>query len=227
MAAGGWLGTGDIPTATAENDILAVFFQSKLTTLGYPLSWYWLFFLPLAAAAVAARKKPELWAGFAVFAAFIISESQVFLWLHHYFAVLLGLLLLLGMEGFYLIKTASGKNGARLVGIIAVLMIAISYTFQALGEVAQENGERWALDREDIIRKLEKLPGGQLVLVSYAKDHSIHEEWVYNGADIDGSKVLFAHSLPNNGPLLQYFKNRKVWDLNVGAEKYTLSAEGP
>lgn len=42
-----------------------------------------------------------------------------------------------------------------------------------------------------ILSKLEYLPGRQLVFVIYGKNHSSHEEWVYNAADIDKSKVVW------------------------------------
>ena len=71
--------------------------------------------------------------------------------------------------------------------------------------------------RVAILKKLEAAPGKDLVLVRYSEEHSVHEEWVYNGADIDGSKVVWARDLDpeQNRLLLAYFKNRKVWLVNA------------
>jgi hypothetical protein len=46
-----------------------------------------------------------------------------------------------------------------------------------------------------------------------SKDHNIHDEWVYNGAEIDAAKVLWARELDpaQNATLLAYFHDRKIW----------------
>jgi hypothetical protein len=57
----------------------------------------------------------------------------------------------------------------------------------------------------------------QLVIVRYAPNHSPDQEWVYNGADIDGSKVVWARERDeeSNQKLLQYFADRKAWLLEA------------
>jgi hypothetical protein len=71
----------------------------------------------------------------------------------------------------------------------------------------------WSVYRARIVRQLEATPGKQLVIVRYAPDHFVHHEWVYNGADIDGGKVVWAREIPGQDltPLLRYFRDRKVW----------------
>jgi hypothetical protein len=68
--------------------------------------------------------------------------------------------------------------------------------------------------RAAVISKLEHTPGKHLVMVRYEKDnHNIHDEWVYNGAEIDNAKVLWARELDaeQNAKLFAYFKDRKIW----------------
>ncbi|HWZ98622.1 MAG TPA: hypothetical protein VN025_12760 [Candidatus Dormibacteraeota bacterium] len=65
-----------------------------------------------------------------------------------------------------------------------------------------------------VLKKLRAEPGKHLVMVRYNEDDlSVHDEWVFNGADIDGSKILWARELDKaqNEKLFAYFKDRKVW----------------
>jgi hypothetical protein len=57
----------------------------------------------------------------------------------------------------------------------------------------------------------------QLVVVRYSQDHSPNQEWVYNHADIDGSKVVWAREMDAaaDARLLEYFKDREVWLLRA------------
>jgi len=61
--------------------------------------------------------------------------------------------------------------------------------------------------------QLLRMPGKHLLMVRYSENHNIHDEWVYNGADIDGSKVVWARELDaqQNARLFAYFKDRDVW----------------
>ena len=47
----------------------------------------------------------------------------------------------------------------------------------------------------------------------YVPEHEVFEEWVYNGADIDGSKVVWARDMgaEKNQSLIEYFNDRQVW----------------
>ena len=67
--------------------------------------------------------------------------------------------------------------------------------------------------RETLQKRLETLPGKHLIIVRYEEDHNIHDEWVFNGADIDGAKVLWARELgaKQNAALVQYFHERSIW----------------
>jgi hypothetical protein len=67
--------------------------------------------------------------------------------------------------------------------------------------------------RKPVEQQLAALPGEHLVLVRYAQDHNSGEEYVYNEANIDHAKTVWAREIPGMdlGPLLQYFRNRDVW----------------
>ena len=67
--------------------------------------------------------------------------------------------------------------------------------------------------RSHIVHDLEAKPGQHLVIVRYSPEHNAHAEWVYNGADIDDAKIVWARYIPGTSiePLLAYFHNRQVW----------------
>jgi len=69
------------------------------------------------------------------------------------------------------------------------------------------------LDRARILSQAQSYPGRQLIIVRYSPTHNYHQEWVYNSADIDGSKVVWARDMgaAKNQELIEYFKDRHVW----------------
>jgi hypothetical protein len=82
--------------------------------------------------------------------------------------------------------------------------------------------------RAAVIDKLNRTPGKHLVVVRYSEDHNIHDDWVFDGAEIDNAKVLWARELDpeQNAKLFAYFKDRKIWlvtpdDDNTYLEPYT------
>jgi len=72
---------------------------------------------------------------------------------------------------------------------------------------------RGNLPRAGILSTLEHSPGEHLVIVRYGPTHNFDRDWVYNAADIDSARVVWAWDMgeQNNQELLQYFKNRDVW----------------
>jgi hypothetical protein len=75
-------------------------------------------------------------------------------------------------------------------------------------------------------RKLEQIPGNHLVIVRYKPDHEPFVEWVYNRADIGGSKVVWAREMTGveNSELINYFKDRHVWLLQADEKPPRLTA---
>jgi hypothetical protein len=67
--------------------------------------------------------------------------------------------------------------------------------------------------REQFSKKLNATSGEHLLIVRYSTEHDSLAEWVYNNADIDHSKVIWAREIPgvDLGPLLSYFHSRRVW----------------
>lgn len=74
-----------------------------------------------------------------------------------------------------------------------------------------------ALERQKILSALDRRPEKQLIIVRYDPTHQSTYEWVYNPADIDAAKVIWAREpWPKSDPrLVEYFKDRKLWLLDA------------
>jgi hypothetical protein len=71
--------------------------------------------------------------------------------------------------------------------------------------------------RASLLAQLEHQAGKHVVLVKYGPEHFGDLEWVYNKADIDQAKVVWAHDMDRkeNCMLVDYFKDRVIWSLNI------------
>ena len=84
--------------------------------------------------------------------------------------------------------------------------------------------------RQVIQDRLSHTPGKHLILVRYEPDnHNIHDEWVYNGAEIDSAKILWARELDEkqNTKLLAYFKDRHIWLVEPDSDNTELIPYSP
>jgi hypothetical protein len=75
-------------------------------------------------------------------------------------------------------------------------------------------------ERAGIQAALEKLPGKQVAIVHYGPKHIPIDEWIYNSADINGQKVIWAREMDsaNNEELIQYYKDRQIWLVDADSE---------
>ena len=73
-----------------------------------------------------------------------------------------------------------------------------------------------SLQRQRVIGELAQHPGRHIVLVRYKPAHSVHQEWVYNPADIDGSPIIWAHEMgaAQDLPFIDYYRGRSIWLLD-------------
>ena len=96
--------------------------------------------------------------------------------------------------------------------IVLAFLFNLAFFFVGVRNVPR-NLDFWSLSRARFVKQLDETPGTHLVIVRYQPDHYVHHEWVYNAADIDHSKVVWAREIPGRDiqPLLAYFRDRKVW----------------
>jgi hypothetical protein len=126
------------------------------------------------------------------------------------------------------------KSGNRPVGAFlshaTVFLCVLMLPIQIAVLWARHRSPNWrpeGIDRQTMLDHLRSLPGDQLVLVRYKPDHDVlSEEWVYNEADIDHSKVIWARDMnPRaNQELLRYYPSRKVWLIEADAAPPSLQS---
>ncbi len=115
-----------------------------------------------------------------------------------------------GVDGVYLMW------GALLVFAVLTGLGLLTPANRGLaGSTEFLNAEHAAIEEQ-----LRRQPGEHLVLVHYGpaamdavKHHRIYQELVYNHADIDGSKIIWARSLgpQKDAELIRHYPNRDVW----------------
>jgi hypothetical protein len=129
----------------------------------------------------------------------------------HYAAAFAGVFYLRSVQSLSRLWAWRGPIGPALVaGIVALLVWSGRDSFSAtLADRSAHFGE----DRAAMQRTLAGMPGGQLVLVRYAPGHNTQNEWVFNAADIDASKVVWAREMgpAQDRSFLEYFHDRQVW----------------
>lgn len=116
----------------------------------------------------------------------------------------------------------AGLFVSRALTVIVILMMPIEVHVMGAAPVPHawhgNRGDAYvASARQNILSQLSALPDQQLVLVRYSPDHDPMAEWVYNDAEIDQAKVVWARDLgpDQNEELLLYYRNRRVWLLDA------------
>jgi hypothetical protein len=112
-----------------------------------------------------------------------------------------------------------GLAFVRLVPVVCVILAGLRLYAEPLRISIPRWPAMWygttpnGLRRARVLAELEAYPGPQLAIVRYAPDHVPFDDWVYNAADIDKSKVVWAREMEtgNSLDLLHYFRNRRVW----------------
>jgi hypothetical protein len=134
----------------------------------------------------------------------------------HYLAPFAPALLLMLIQGLRVLKVSFRRAGA--IGCIAAqaVLVTIGYVFveAAVKEpVTPKSYQTVEEEREAVVTALRPPDARHLVFVHYGPAHVDHREWVYNSADIDGSRVVWARemSTEENSELRAYFSDRRCW----------------
>ncbi|MGK0220587.1 MAG: hypothetical protein ACI9HE_004098, partial [Planctomycetota bacterium] len=134
--------------------------------------------------------------------------------LPHYSAPVAGPMLALLLQGLRHLRSRS--RGLMLLIALGMLLGTASGLVRSTRDVVQSQ----AVYRNTIQRGFDERPGEHLVFVRYGPEHTLGDEWIYNAADIDGSKTIWARSMDeaHNQALIAAYPERQVWVIEVGFE---------
>jgi len=135
----------------------------------------------------------------------------------HYAAPIAGAIFVLGVQSIRYLWVFRDRNWIgrfAAPGLPALILLALALT--RLSTPPQLTFH----ERADLVRRLQELPGNHLVVVHYGAEHASAKEWVYNTADIDAARTVWARDMgkEENRELFLHFPDRKAWllepDLN-------------
>jgi len=145
----------------------------------------------------------------------------------HYFAPATGLLYIVIVQCMRHLrlwrwrKQPVGAALVRMVPVLCVAMVVLRVVAAAAHAPIEPAWPRGDLERAGIARTLDQAPGQHLVIVRYGASangkHDLNREWVYNHANIDSSKIVWARDMggSENENLIHYFKDRRAWVVNA------------
>jgi hypothetical protein len=203
-------------------------FTGYLSRAGDKLISWWQFYLgPLLTLPLLAFprivRQPKMRLPLLVCAAMFAGFTVQTWTLPHYFSPATGALYILLVQGMRHLwhwplrrhprQRPTGQALVRAIPVLACAMILLRVAAVLTHTHIEPVWPRGNLERAALLHQLQQLPGQQLVIVSYGPRHNVDHEWVYNDADIDRSKVIWARDMGDGGnrELLHYFEDCHFW----------------
>jgi hypothetical protein len=201
-----------------------------LEYLTFRLQEYWRFFLgplltvPLVMLGRVWRRRPQLIAGACggIAAILLVGGGTP-----HYLAPATAIIVAIVVECCRYLSAARLRILPLLPAAMA-LVLALRIGAQGIGlpYTQRLNFQSWCcrvpgdLNKAHITAALERFPGQHLVFVRAKSDPNNLFQWIYNDADIDRSRIVWARDLgpERNAQLIAYFAGRQVWRVNPNVQ---------
>ena len=171
-----------------------------------------LLYLPRILSEPRVRLAVAIGIGFTVLALLSTSFEQ-----HHYAAPAVGIVILLTIHALRHLRTCRFR-GRRIGRLLCQFSILLCFAWVVVGPASRKLVPRREFEgRSAILAKLELKPGNHLIIVRYGENNVPGEEWVYNRANIDRAKVVWAREMDvvSDGRLLEYYRDRDAWLLET------------
>jgi hypothetical protein len=201
---------------------------SYLLRMAYRIRYYRFFFMPPLYLALpffflALRDRQLVWViVFPVMFALGVNFFPAFQ--YHYMAGVVCFFVLAGLIGLQQLSRFSAL-AARIIFVLCIAQFVFEYGLHLASHDPWSLALRNPARRVAVSRQLAQAAGKQLVFVRYWPWHIFQDEWVYNAADIDRARVVWARDLgpAENEKLRRYYPDRTVWLLEPDARPPRLS----
>lgn len=154
----------------------------------------------------------------------------------HYVGVVTGLFILMSVVALEQLARFS-PEASRILFFLCVAHFGFWYTMHVFSDrgfsQALRRYETWEginrprpVNRILVNQRLARIPGKLLVFVRYSPHHIFQDEWVYNEADIDAARIVWARDLgpEEDQELRHYYPDRAVLLLDPDSEPPQLSS---
>ncbi len=141
----------------------------------------------------------------------------------HYLSPILPWIVVLAVIGLrrvfrVFVRSGIGSRSQPQRFVMAILAVQSCLLVINAIQLGTEPNRRWAKRRATIESNLQSQDGLHLVLVRYGDLHNVHQEWVYNRADLGSAKVLWARGEREDWNTLlkrAYGHNHTIWSLDA------------
>jgi hypothetical protein len=161
------------------------------------------------------RTRPLIWILLFVLLGFL-PETY---FLPHYVAPALGLIYVVLLQGVRHLRVwrvrlrPVGRTLVRGLALVCLIVFGVRLSQGSSSSWTWYGNRPGNFERVEITRELSKIPGRHLVFVRYGPRHIPELEWVFNSADFDSAKILWARDegQESDQKLLEQFPDRQTW----------------
>lgn len=187
--------------------------------------WFTIVIIPLLTCAYWLRFRLSRLLALAVVVQLLFSAMVCWVFPHYLSPILpwIAALAVLGLRRMFQILVRAGLGSPAKTQKFVFSIVFAECVLLAICAVKSGNDpiRNWAERRAAVASGLKAREGLHLVLVHYSEEHNVHQEWVYNGADLESQKVLWARGERDDWNVRlaeKYGHSRFIWRLDADRE---------
>jgi len=184
--------------------------------------YFTVWFAVPVAVLLASRKDTDSVVACALLACAVVFSSLYPFFFPHYFAAYTCIVVFVIARG--LMKVGTWTVRSRNIGYAVVTFLVVGGLLKGSRSIPfthSWSGEPSATQpspRQQVVTQLERRGGQHVVFVRYGENHDFQDEWVYNRASIDASRIVWCRALSTESDreVVRYYPTREIWLADVG-----------